>query len=384
VIVDAASYRLSETLAKRAMRSLRQTGIHAPEYFETTGFLTRAESMEDLVTLLDVMHNNRYDDFVAELGGLSDADMAALLDAFADFARFFLTQFPSSEIPIPLSGMLSQYAIAQKLRGIPERRTVLEIGPGSGLLSFFLARDPGIERYDQVEATESFYLLQSLVNRHVYGPRFIDHAQLDTRSAGLGGIDFETMRARHQEILPNYETPRSLTVARRPRAEHFPWWRLEEVARRRYDVVTSNANLTEFNETALRYYAGLFVTVLKPTGVFLAQCPGGGRTSGDTVIRTLMDVGLKPLSIVARYIGRNPKHPAALPEGKQVTTANLIFLPPGHPAYERTAEPGASLPIIDATEPLTRGILGFDWESGPMRTRDEMMAAVAQRLTDLG
>lgn len=383
-MLDAASYRLSETLAKRAMRSLRQTGIHAPEYFETTGFLTRVESMEDLVVLLDVMHNNRFDDFVAELGGLSDADMAALLDAFADYARFFLTQFPSSDIPMPLSGMLSQYAIALKLRGIPERKTVLEIGPGSGLLSFFLVRDPGIERYDQVEATESFYLLQSLVNRHVYGHRFVDHAQLDTRSTGLGGIDFETMRAKHKEILPNYETPVSLGVERSPRAEHFPWWRLEDVAARRYDVVTSNANLTEFNETALRYYAGLFATVLKPTGVFLAQCPGGGKTSGDTVIRTLMDVGLKPLSIVARYIGRNPKHPAALPEGKQVTTANLIFLPPGHPAYERTAEPGASLPIIDASDPLIRGIFGYGRETGAAVSRSDLLAAIAERLGNLG
>lgn len=379
--MDAASYRLSETLAKRGMRSLRQTGIHAPEFFESTGFLTRVESMEDLVVLLDVMHNNRFDDFVAELGGLTDADMAELLDAFAEYARFFLTQFPSSEIPIPLSGMLSQYAIALKLRGIPERRTVLEIGPGSGLLSFFLARDPGIERYDQVEATESFYLLQSLVNRHVYGTRFLDHAQLDTRSAGLGGIDFETVRTRHRDILPNYEQPQSLTVERRPRAEHFPWWRLEDVAARRYDVVTSNANLTEFSETALRYYAALFVTVLKPTGVFLAQCPGGGRTSGDVALRALMDVGLRPLVIAARYIGRNPKHPAALPEGKQMTTANLVFLPPGHPAYERAADPSQKLPIIDATDPLTRSILGFDWDKGPVRSRDEVMAAVAERLT---
>lgn len=382
--MDAASYRLSETLAKRAMRSLRQTGIHAPEYFESTGFLTRVESMEDLVVLLDVMHNNRFDDFVAELGGLSDADMAELLDAFADYARFFLTQFPSSEIPIPLSGMLSQYAIALKLRGIPERKTVLEIGPGSGLLSFFLAKDPGIERYDQVEATESFYLLQSLVNRHVYGTRFIDHAQFDTRTAGLGGIDFDTMRTKHKEILVNYEPPESLTVARRPQAEHFPWWRLEDVAARRYDVVTSNANLTEFNETALRYYASLFVTVLKPTGVLLVQCPGGGRTSGDVALRALMDVGLRPLVIVARYIGRNPKHPAALPEGKQMTTANLIFLPPGHPAYDRVSDPNQKMPIIDADDPLTRSVLGFDRETGPVRSRAEMMAAVAERLADLG
>ena len=381
--MDAASYRLSETLAKRGMRSLRQTGIHAPEYFETTGFLTRVESMEDLVALLDVMHDNRFGDFVAELGGLTDADIAALLDAFADYARFFLAHFRSSEIPMPLSGMLSQYAIALKLRGFPERKTVLEIGPGSGLLSFFLANDPGIERYDQVEATESFYLLQNLMNRHVYGHRFVDHAQFDTRSAGLGGIDFDALQEKHKNILPNYEQPTSLTVERNPRAEHFPWWRLEDVAARRYDVVTSNANLTEFSETALRYYAGLFATVLKPTGVFLAQCPGGGKIGGDTAIRALLDVGLRPVVIAARYIGRNPKHPAALPEGKQLVTANLVFVPPGHPLYERASNGDQKLPIFDADDPLTRGIFGYEREAGTVVSRSDLLSAIAERLRDL-
>lgn len=382
--MDAASYRLSETLAKRAMRSLRQTGIHAPEYFETTGFLTRVESMEDLIVLLDVMHNNRFDDFMAELGGLGGTALAEVLDGFADYARFFMSVFPSSEIPIPLSGMMSQYAIAQKLKGIPERRTVLEIGPGSGLLSFFLARDPAIERYDHVEATESFYLLQSLVGRFVHGHRFLDHAQTETRGAGFGGIDFDAMRQKQRDIVANYEAPRALTVERQTRSEHFPWWRLEEVASRRYDVVTSNANLTEFSEPALRYYASLFATVLKPTGVFLAQCPGGGTIPGETVIRTLLEVGLRPLSIVMRYISRNPKHPAALPEGKQMTTANLIFLPPGHPAYDRLEPSVGSLPVIDAEDPLTRSILLYDREGGPILSREDMLSAIAERLRSLG
>lgn len=140
--MDTFSYRQSETLGKRAIRSLRQTGIHAPEFFQSTGFLTRVESQEDLVSLLDVMHDNRFEDFVAELGGLPDDGFAELLDGFVDYARFFMANFPSADVPIPLSGMLSQYALARKIRGIPERSRILEIGPGTGLVSLFLARDP--------------------------------------------------------------------------------------------------------------------------------------------------------------------------------------------------------------------------------------------------
>lgn len=193
--MDSASYRLSETLGKQAMRSLHQTDIHAPALFEALGFRTRVESEDDPIPLLDTMHNNRFEDFVAELG--------ELVDGFVDYTRFFIANFPSPRVPMPLSGMVSQFALALKIRGAPKRARVLEIGASTGLVAFFLARDPAIERYDQVEVTERFYLLQILVNRHVYGHRFVDYAQLDATAAGLGAIAFDDVRAIHGDLLEN-------------------------------------------------------------------------------------------------------------------------------------------------------------------------------------
>lgn len=381
--MDTASYRLSETLGKRAIRSLRQAGIHAPDYFQSTGFLTRVESKDDLLPLLDVMHSNRFDDFVQELGGLTDDDLLELVDAFVEYTRFFMANFPSAEVPMPLSGMISQYAVARKIAGIPNRARVLEIGPGTGLVSLFLSRDAAIERYDQVEAVESFYLLQNLLNRHVYGHRFLDHAQLDATAAGLGGIAFERIHAARPEVLPNYEAPRSLPVERRARCEHIPWWRLDLVEGRRYDVVTSNANLTEFNESALRYYMALVVRVLEPDGVFLVQCPGGGRMPAETMFNAINTAGLKPLAVIPRVMndGRPSMH--RLPGDKQLVVANFVYLPPGHPDVAKTAKPGQKLPIVDAADPLTRSIFGLDRPKGPLRTRDELVAAIAQRLETL-
>lgn len=381
--MDTASYRLSETLGKQAIRSLRQTGIHSPDYFQSTGFLTRVESKDDLIPLLDVMHNNRFEGFVTEFGGLADEVMDELLDGFSDYIRFFMANFPSAKVPIPLSGMLSQYAVARKIRGIPKRRRVLEIGPGSGLVAFFLGRDPAIERYDRVEAVESFYLLQSLVNRHVYGHRFVDHAQVDATAAGLGDIAFETIRADRADVLDNYEVPPSLNVERRPRCEHFPWWHLAKVEQRRYDVVTSNANLTEFNEPALRYYTTLAARVLEPDGVFLVQCPGGGRMPADTMLRAVLAAGFAPLAIVPRHIEDGTPRPSRLPEGKQMVVANFIYLPPGHPDFAKTARPGQTIPIVDPSDPLTRSVLGFDWPKGPVRSRDDVLAAIGARLKAL-
>ena len=381
--MDTASYRLSETLGKRAIRSLRQTGIHAPDYFQSTGFLTRVDSKEDLLPLLDVMHNNRFEDFVAELGGLTDDDLAELADAFVEYTRFFMANFPSAEVPMPLSGMLSQYALARKIAGIPKRSRILEIGPGTGLVALFLARDPAIERYDQIEAVESFYLLQNLLNRHLYGHRFVDHAQLDATAAGLGDIAFEAVCSARPDVLANYEVPRSLTVERRPRCEHIPWWRLALVEGRRYDVVTSNANLTEFNEPALRYYTTLAARVLEPDGVFLVQCPGGGRTPTGTMLAAVLAAGFAPLALMTRHIDDGTVRPTRLPEGKQLVVANFLYLPKGHPHFDRTAKPDARIPIVDPSDPLIRSVFGFDRPTGPVRSRDEVLAAIADRLRTL-
>lgn len=381
--MDTASYRLSESLGKQAMRSLRQTDIHAPALFEALGFRTRVESKDDLMPLLDTMHNNRFEDFVAELGGPSQPLVDELVDGFADYTRFFMANFPSPRVPIPMSGMVSQFALALKIRGAPKRARVLEIGAGTGLVSFFLARDQAIERYDQVEVTESFYLLQSLVNRHVYGHRFVDHAQLDATAAGLGGIAFDEVRAIRGDLLENYDIPHEIEVERRPRAEHFPWWRLDRIFQRRYDVVTSNANLTEFNEPALRYYATLAARVLEPDGMFLAQCLGGGRNPIEKVLRTMISAGLAPLVVVPRSIGAEAGSPTALPEGRQVAVATLIFVPVGHPSHARAAHRGGTIPIIDAADPLTRSVLGFDRPAGPTLSRADLLAAIADRLLTL-
>lgn len=381
--MDVVAYRLAETLGKRAIGSLRQAGIHYPGYFESTGFLTRIESSDDLVSLLDVMHSNRYEDFVTELGGLDDDDMAELVDAFVDYARFFMANFPSTRIPMPLSGMLSQYAAARKIRGIPKRATVLEIGPGSGLISFFLARDPAIVRYDQIEAVESFYLLQNLVNRHVYGHRFLDHAQLDPGAAGLGDLGFDAIRKGRPDVLANYEVPRSVVLARRPRAEHVPWWKLAMAAARRYDVVVSNANLTEFSEEALRYYTGLVSQVLSPDGVFLVQCVGGGTMGIDTALRTVLEAGLVAMTILPRHIGTDPTAPTAMPEGKQAAVANFVFIGPRHPNYEGVVRRRQSVPFLDIADPVTRSMFEFGRPPAAKRSRDELMAAITERLKGL-
>lgn len=380
--MDIASYRLAESLGYQSVRTLRHIGIHGiGSHTIGQGFPYRLNSLDELVVLLDHMHENRFDPFMAELGGLTDAAMDELVDGLVEYCRFFLANFAPSRIPMPLSGMISQYAVARKLRGIGRRSTILEIGPGTGLLSFFLSKDPAVERYDSVEAMESFYLMQHVVNRHLYGHRFRDHAQLDAGSGRFGGIAYDQVRKVRPDILANDELPVAIEATRRPAAEHFPWWQLQAVAERRYDVVMSNANLTEFNLSALKYYTALAATVLKPTGVFVMQCPGGGEIPVATALRTVIEAGFAPLALIPPHIGERQPGSSVLPDGKQIALLNALFLPRGHPgAPAAAARAGQSMPILDPDDPLTRGVYGLDDPRGTPRRRDEVLDAVRRRL----
>lgn len=378
--MDVNSYRQAEAAGSQAIRALRQIGIHRFDIGKSLGFPSRVDTLDDLVLILDWMHENRFDDFVRELGGLSDADLAEFADAFADYCRFFLAVFQSREITMPLSGMISQYAVARKLRGIPRRRSLLEIGSGTGLMAFFVARDEAIERYDQIEAMECYYLLQNLVNTHVFGHRFVEHARNDPRELGLGGIAFDAIRKARPDVLERDEAPRTLTVERDPRVEHVPWWRLDRILDRRYDVVMSNANLTEFSEPALRYYATLAAQVLKPDGVFLAQCPGGGEIPVGTAIKAVIASGFVPLAIMPHHIDDGSGRPSPMPENKQMALTSFLFLPVRHPHAAKAMRSEPSFPMVDVTDPLTRAVFGLDDPGGPVRTRDDVLAAVAERL----
>jgi hypothetical protein len=79
---------------------------------------------------------------------------------------------------------------------------------------------------------------------------------------------------------------------------HFPWWKLKILfmGKERYDVVTSNANLNEFTNNALRDYLTIFGKVMKDDGIFLVQCTGfSAHGSLDTLFDTLVEFKFAPV-----------------------------------------------------------------------------------------
>lgn len=286
--MDITHYRRSETLARQVSPSWRQAQMHRPHTFIGTGFPVQVDSTADLLQLLDTMQEGRFVAFQRELGGLDEADLARLVAALADYCRFFGATFHATRCDLPLATMLAHDVLHRKLAAWPCSARLLEIGPGCGYLSFFVARDPRIVHYAQIETTESFYLLQHLVNRHCFGDGLVEHAAIDPLAARPVVLP--------HPVLP--DEPRvTVALPAAARCHHWPWWRIGDLAAARFDLVTSNANLTEMSDGAVRHYAQLIGHTLETDGAVVVQDMGGGALPHDVIFRRFEEVGLVPIMV---------------------------------------------------------------------------------------
>ncbi|HUA54524.1 MAG TPA: class I SAM-dependent methyltransferase [Candidatus Sulfotelmatobacter sp.] len=338
-MLDVAHYRRAEAIARMQTTSWRIEQAHRPHEFEHVGFPTRVESCADLAALVDTMQEERFDCYQAEMGGLSDEDAALLIAKLAQFCRFYAVTFERSWAPLPLDTMTAHLVLWTKIRGflgaVPA--SVLEIGPGCGYLAFFLADHPHL-RYAQVETTESFYLLQHLVNAWCYGLRAIDRAPITT------------------------DTDRTdvLRIGKSASCEHFPWW-LDTAPSGPFAVITANACLTELSRAALERYAALIGRALAPDGAVIVQCIGGGKLPWRDVLETFAGVGLGPL-VQAR---------------RQPSTVDVLFRRGVEPLRRADAE------RWDPLDPLVQRV--YLPGDAPRRTwsRAELETAVAAELERL-
>lgn len=296
-MLDPALYRLSESLGKQQIPSWRYSQIHHVDHFDKEGFPVRVQFLRDVSMLVDTMQENRFVSLMEELGGLTAQETDAFVNACADAVRFQLTYFPDKPPLIPLSTVMSALVIYNKIAAYnPEFRTLLEIGPGCGYLSFFLRHHAPLMSYRQVEACESFYLFQNLVNTYCFGHRTEDLALPGARSAPQ---EFFTRERSHVEKTPTLSTRRPA-----PLVTHYPWWRLHELAAEAdyFDVVTSNANLLEFHPWALEDYLTLIRRTLNREGFFFVQCTGyPAHGNFDSLMPTILEHGFRFLFYVDEH-----------------------------------------------------------------------------------
>jgi SAM-dependent methyltransferase len=341
-MLDPETYRSSERLAKSLIPSWRISQIHNLDLFERVGFPVRIQSVRELSQIIDTMQENRFDRYMAELDGLSESEFAMFVDACADVILFQAAFLPHKRPILPISTMISALAIYLKLQGAKANfKSVLELGPGCGYVSFFLKRHAALTNYSQVEACESFYILQNLVNLDCFGARQDERAHLHE---DIGALDYFT------NINVNFERSPSVAMTDgRHTCTHYPWWRIGEIVSKNiaFDLVTSNANLLEFSSDALGDYLALMHRALKPDGAFLVQCTGfEANGTVKSLLERIEGTGFAPLMFVRERVPVTVNAQAGelttkglLIDGARgpvtFTTNNALFVKAGHPLFEK-------------------------------------------------
>lgn len=246
-MVDFPAYRRAEIEAMGRIQNWRDMQAHRPASFEACGFPVRMESIMDLRPILDSMQDNAWEKMHRELGGLSERDVSDLVVVLRSWQEFATLNFGIRDGRLPFNAMIAHLALYRKLCRYPFKN-ILEIGPGVGYLSFFMQHDKGLNTYHQIENTESFYVLQSLVNRHCFGTSHFEQATGDW----ICGLDD---------------------------CVHWPWWKRERIGEWRFDLITSNANFAEFSIQARTDYMELIDKTLTPNGVLFFQGYGQNQTN---------------------------------------------------------------------------------------------------------
>jgi hypothetical protein len=372
-MIDAAAYRANETNAKRAIASWRLSNVNDPYIFQNQGFPVRADSFLDLAQILDTMQEGRFDYYMKELGGFTEEDHRFFIRVCLDYINFYCSFFQRGQVVVALSTLISHFVIYKKLLGYqPGFQRVLEIGPGCGYLSFFLREHEALADYTQIESTESFYLLQSHINSHVFGSRFTEHAlsrqALDDHAVYVPKLNWHNPFHYEDQKVINVETP---VVC-----NHYPWWRIADVAQRRYDIVTSNANLNEFSREALFQYLSLIREVLADDGAIVAQCLGGGPPSYDTIFAHMKSAGFVPVALV--QIDNVP--------GRLFVVSNGVFVGERHPLYQKYSAANPQFPTLDRSLDFVNKMYFLNEEQADRKTiysPADMLEAIVERVGSL-
>lgn len=361
-MLDSVAYRANESNAKRAIANWRLSNINDPYVFQNQGFPVRADSFLDLAQILDTMQEGRFDYYMNELGGFTDEETSFFVKVCLDYIDFYHSFFQRDRVVVPLSTLISHFVIYKKLLGYNSGfRRLLEIGPGCGYLSFFLRDHESLDDYTQIESTESFYLLQSHINSHVFGSRFAEHAlsrqALDDHGAYVPKLNW------HNPF--HYEDQKIINVEIRPKCNHYPWWRIGDVADRSYDIVTSNANLNEFSREALFQYLSLIRDVMPDDGAIIAQCLGGGPPTYESIFANMRSAGFVPVALVQ---GDNAP-------GRIFVVSNAVFVGEKHPLYSKYVDAAPRFPMVDREMGFVNKMYFLN-EDQPERRRVHTMADI--------
>lgn len=340
-MIEIAAYDSREAAALAGIQATTAPPESRSEVFDATDYPVRIGDLGQVGTLLGSLHVFGKTGLATqkELHGLGEDDLAALGRAARGVVEMQRSIDPGARPAIPLGGLLGGYLIFRKIVGMPRHARILDIGPGCGILSLFLAERDDVERYAQIEVTQSLYIAQAQINRIAFGDLAVDLAT----GGGIG--------------------PDSRCV-------HYPWWEIDRAFEDSYDVVMMNENMCEMPGTAFRRYLAGTRRTLAKDGLLLIN--GVGRTLSPEVLAdrlaALREFDFKPL--VANH---------AFYHGGPLSAPNLLLVTEGHPRYATAGDQYDEL-AFDESDPLVRSIYGLDRPELPLLPRAALIGELAGRL----
>jgi len=331
-MLSADLYEISEnnSITNDEMRALQE--VHRPIVFENAGFTTRANHIFDLMDIVDVMQDSRFDPYMNELCGFSDDELEIYLSAANALVDFQQNLFQIDKIVVPFDALTSHFSLFLKISGFKKFERVLEIGPGCGYLSLFLNADQRNKYYCQVETTQIFYLLQSQLGSFLYGGDFLEGAH-------PGHLLGNGVKFGDEEYGVTFESQK-----RSRYMEHVPWWETANFQREKFDIITMNAMLCELSKNALDLYLDIALNNLKDDGFLVVQCIGAAhdstgpemqKSTASEMLNAVIRKGFSIQFFVFDYKTDGGRH----------TVENMVLVKNGHPLYS-PYEPGTlQLPI---------------------------------------
>lgn len=238
--LDIATYRENETRASERM-GISAIRAFGPITFANLGIPTRVDAEAALHRYVDSMGVAKADSYWKPRFRMSEHEIEQIRAGSALVEELTAEWFGRRIRPlIDASRAIEMYRLVNTLSQVAGRKlTILEIGPGGGYLSLFLARQG--HRCLVVDNTEGFYLWQNRLYRSAFGDRFIDTAERDWAPGA-------------------FSDPQGDVV-------HVPWWhfaRLGEVDELpKVDVVVAEDVLSEMQALAIQFTAGISARLLQ-------------------------------------------------------------------------------------------------------------------------
>lgn len=224
------------------------------------GYPFRIEIADELWRYHDVMQDGRFErnlDLIGEV--VDDSSLSVLRKAVSAVVALSNSRFGfKSAARDMLSRAFYQYLkLSRMLEGVHRPWSILEVGPGSGYLGLLLGLDG--HRYTALEASQAFFVYQSVLFRDTFGDEY--HEGLDAHANS--------------------------------RVSHIPWWELcrESYRLPKFTAASANHMLAEMNKGGLTFLFEKLSQSQERGFMVLAESLGSRSNTYGSVLRTIMSQG---------------------------------------------------------------------------------------------